>query len=202
MKIITHTNGVVEIVDASEREFERLTSGGVTRCGYCGRMWDDSVWSALTPAPAGRCPFEYEHDEPCDTCDDDGILWSGNPETVVAVERCDTCEQYEDDIDAAFALNRVYPRLQALAYVTVKGDVFKTMTYETVAEFPTIGYEQEVHLATPECAEALLAELAEDARRYEEGQDFEDYTDTPDDYEGDRYFGGEASQDGETEVRL
>lgn len=32
-------------------------------CGECGRGWDDSVSTAWTPTPAGRCPFEYEHDE-------------------------------------------------------------------------------------------------------------------------------------------
>lgn len=34
-----------------------------TVCGTCGRGWDDSVSTSVTPAPSGRCPFEYEHDE-------------------------------------------------------------------------------------------------------------------------------------------
>jgi hypothetical protein len=30
-------------------------------CGTCGLSWDDGKATALTPAPAGRCPFEYFH---------------------------------------------------------------------------------------------------------------------------------------------
>lgn len=37
----------------------------VATCGTCGRSWNDAQSSSLTPAPSGRCPFEYEHeDEP------------------------------------------------------------------------------------------------------------------------------------------
>lgn len=32
-----------------------------TVCGFCNRGWDDSVSTDVTPTPAGRCPFEYEH---------------------------------------------------------------------------------------------------------------------------------------------
>ncbi len=31
------------------------------QCGACGRRWDDGKPTAWTPAPAGRCPFEYFH---------------------------------------------------------------------------------------------------------------------------------------------
>lgn len=30
-------------------------------CGECGRSWDDGVSTSMTPAPAGRCPFEAFH---------------------------------------------------------------------------------------------------------------------------------------------
>jgi hypothetical protein len=33
----------------------------VATCGTCGRSCIDAAVSALTPVPAGRCPFEYEH---------------------------------------------------------------------------------------------------------------------------------------------
>lgn len=29
--------------------------------GACGLSWDDDVVTGITPAPAGRCPFEYFH---------------------------------------------------------------------------------------------------------------------------------------------
>jgi hypothetical protein len=30
-------------------------------CGTCGRSWDDGKITGWTPAPSGRCPFEYFH---------------------------------------------------------------------------------------------------------------------------------------------
>jgi hypothetical protein len=30
-------------------------------CGYCGLSWDDGKITSMTPAPSGRCPFEYFH---------------------------------------------------------------------------------------------------------------------------------------------
>jgi hypothetical protein len=30
----------------------------IVTCGHCGRSWDDSIPTSMTPAPAGRCPFE------------------------------------------------------------------------------------------------------------------------------------------------
>lgn len=32
-------------------------------CGTCGLTWDDGVVTSLTPAPSGRCPFEYFHED-------------------------------------------------------------------------------------------------------------------------------------------
>lgn len=30
-------------------------------CGTCGLSWDDGKPTSWTPAPSGRCPFEYFH---------------------------------------------------------------------------------------------------------------------------------------------
>jgi hypothetical protein len=30
-------------------------------CGHCGLTWDDGIGTTWTPAPSGRCPFEYFH---------------------------------------------------------------------------------------------------------------------------------------------
>lgn len=30
-------------------------------CGTCGLTWDDAKPTSWTPAPSGRCPFEYFH---------------------------------------------------------------------------------------------------------------------------------------------
>lgn len=32
-------------------------------CGTCGRSWNDALITGRTPAPSGRCPYEYIHDE-------------------------------------------------------------------------------------------------------------------------------------------
>lgn len=34
-----------------------------TVCGTCGRAWDDTISTPVTPVPSARCPFEYEHEE-------------------------------------------------------------------------------------------------------------------------------------------
>ena len=64
----THPTGVVEVLDsklyramkAAQAE-EGDARPDVVTCGECGRTWDDAAVSDLTPAPAGRCPFEDEH---------------------------------------------------------------------------------------------------------------------------------------------
>ena len=30
----------------------------IATCGQCGRSWDDSIVTGITPAPSARCPFE------------------------------------------------------------------------------------------------------------------------------------------------
>ena len=35
----------------------------VATCGTCGLSWNDAAASSVTPTPAGRCPFEYDHEE-------------------------------------------------------------------------------------------------------------------------------------------
>lgn len=36
---------------------------GIAECGTCGRRWDDEWVTSMTPAPAGRCPFEVFHED-------------------------------------------------------------------------------------------------------------------------------------------
>lgn len=38
----------------------------VTECGTCRFKWDNMIVTAFTPVPAGRCPNEYNHPEPCE----------------------------------------------------------------------------------------------------------------------------------------
>jgi hypothetical protein len=37
---------------------------GWAECGTCGRAWNDAEPTSITPTPSGRCPFEYDHQEP------------------------------------------------------------------------------------------------------------------------------------------
>lgn len=45
----------VRVLAPGEDAQDRVT------CGACDRSWDDAVPTSWTPAPAGRCPFEYFH---------------------------------------------------------------------------------------------------------------------------------------------
>lgn len=44
----------------TQADFERV-GGNWTQCGTCSLHWDDRISTSMTPAPAGRCPFEYFH---------------------------------------------------------------------------------------------------------------------------------------------
>jgi hypothetical protein len=87
--ITVHATGVVELEPTHPR---------ASVCGGCGRAWDDSIPTAWTPAPAGRCPFEYEHpdadDEPvCEVC---AAPVEKNPLTDPMI-LCEDCRGSEDD---------------------------------------------------------------------------------------------------------
>lgn len=59
---IVHPNGVVEVTDV-----DRYTFGILLQCNTCSRVWDDDVVTGITPAPSGRCPFEYDHPDEDDS---------------------------------------------------------------------------------------------------------------------------------------
>lgn len=61
MSYRVHENtGVVEVINATEYESNAGHSTSVVTCGRSGRSWDDAVVTSVTPAPAARCPFEWE----------------------------------------------------------------------------------------------------------------------------------------------
>jgi hypothetical protein len=58
----THRNGAREVYNVDR--YRRRTGAhlaDIATCGTCGRSWDDSHASGVTPTPSGRCPFEYSH---------------------------------------------------------------------------------------------------------------------------------------------
>lgn len=55
-----YPTGVREIHDATAYLADH-PGAAIAECGECQRMWDDSHASEWTPAPSGRCPFEYDH---------------------------------------------------------------------------------------------------------------------------------------------
>lgn len=60
MNYRTHKSGAREVFAAAA--YSALHPGArVATCGTCGRSWDDGFCSGVTPTPAGRCPFEYQH---------------------------------------------------------------------------------------------------------------------------------------------
>ncbi len=52
--------------------------GTAVTCGTCGRSWDDSISTSVTPVPAGRCPWESDHE------DDDEDEYQSDAEALVA----------------------------------------------------------------------------------------------------------------------
>lgn len=40
----------------------QTTPATIATCGTCGLSWNDAAVTSMTPAPAGRCPFEAFHD--------------------------------------------------------------------------------------------------------------------------------------------
>jgi hypothetical protein len=59
----TDDRGVVEVLDA-DAYLREHPDADIATCGACMRSWDDAVSTSWTPAPSGRCPFEYEHELP------------------------------------------------------------------------------------------------------------------------------------------
>lgn len=57
---------VREFIDAGGDTYDEAGEPVVAMatCGVCGRSWNDAKLSSLTPVPAGRCPFEYAHNDP------------------------------------------------------------------------------------------------------------------------------------------
>ncbi len=47
----------VKVIGPDDTAMDRVT------CGVCGLSWDDDVITSYTPAPSGRCPFEWWHEE-------------------------------------------------------------------------------------------------------------------------------------------
>ena len=49
----------VKIWDVNTRRTRIVKMHGeIATCGDCGRSWDDSIVTGMTPTPSGRCPFE------------------------------------------------------------------------------------------------------------------------------------------------
>lgn len=98
----------------------------VCTCGTCGRSWNDAAVSSVTPVPAGRCPFEYEHDDPDDDPDTPGWEPAQHVAAVAAYLIASAYTQLADvlnnepDYHRASELSRAYDNL-ARAYQLVAG---------------------------------------------------------------------------------
>jgi hypothetical protein len=55
---ISVENGAKEQTDDDGNIIEDMVT-----CETCGRTWNDALVTDRTPAPSGRCPYEYEHEE-------------------------------------------------------------------------------------------------------------------------------------------
>jgi len=61
--VLTDDRGV-EYVEMPFVDFRTLPAGWA-QCmtPSCGRSWNDDKSTSVTPVPAGRCPFEHDHDD-------------------------------------------------------------------------------------------------------------------------------------------
>ncbi len=49
----------VKVWDVVTRRTKMVKNhSGIVTCNDCGRSWDDTIVTGVTPAPAARCPFE------------------------------------------------------------------------------------------------------------------------------------------------
>lgn len=61
MNYRTHKSGAREVFAPAAYKAITNPRAEIATCGECGRSWDDAFASGVTPAPSGRCPFEYQH---------------------------------------------------------------------------------------------------------------------------------------------
>lgn len=58
----TYPNGARRVLDPARYLAKTSrTMRDLCTCGACGRTWDDSHVSGVTPTPVARCPFEHLH---------------------------------------------------------------------------------------------------------------------------------------------
>lgn len=127
-----HIGAVIPNADELERELwnsgdPSLDDEGhevvaLLTCGTCGRRWNDARISATTPAPAARCPFEYEHTAPEPSEHESGIDRARIPrvlrqEILAALSR--GTDAYDDVLDA---IERHWPAKQPDALERATGD--------------------------------------------------------------------------------
>jgi hypothetical protein len=61
LTIVTDERGVEYAMGVFYDDLKHLPEG-YTLCNTCGRAWNDTKGTSVTPAPSARCPFEYDHD--------------------------------------------------------------------------------------------------------------------------------------------
>lgn len=90
--------------DHPVRPLRNATGPSVCTCGDCGLSWDDDAVTSMTPAPAGRCPFEafhqYEEEPPEADARDTATAynkrhgWGIEPAVMLALEVLEDCNAH------------------------------------------------------------------------------------------------------------
>ena len=65
---------VIELTGAALTAFQ--LAGRAATCGTCGRSWDDTASTSRTPVPAGRCPFEDQHEPEREPLQYHYVVWA------------------------------------------------------------------------------------------------------------------------------
>jgi hypothetical protein len=85
------TYQVIELRGAELADARRI--GTALTCGTCGRSWDDSISTSVTPVPAGRCPWESHHED-----DDEDEYQSGAEALVAELARIELTEDTDPQL--------------------------------------------------------------------------------------------------------
>lgn len=100
----------------------------IATCGHCGRSWNDAAVSSITPAPSGRCPFEYEHESrDHEHCAEIGHCWQNREPCPALTSGTFTLsielgnDAMTDPLDVANALREVAGRIEG-AFNLTRGD--------------------------------------------------------------------------------
>ena len=106
-----------------------------TVCGTCGKGWDDSISTSVTPTPAGRCPFEYDHEQEVPDVKAAYVMVLNDGETFTNLDGCmivrvpSNYAQDIDDIESFLSYPSNYEMDAIVGYFEERDNDFRFVSY-------------------------------------------------------------------------